>query len=87
MVAAGMAVDGCDPWDVERRSGRTPGTGWAAMRPVFVAFLLAGDAFVVAVLAIARPSGWGAPFAAFGSILLGLICFEVWAVRHRHDDD
>ena len=57
------------------------------MRPVFVAFLLAGDAFVVAVLAIARPSGWGAPFAAFGSILLGLICFEVWAVRHRHDDD
>jgi hypothetical protein len=57
------------------------------MRPVFVAFLLAGDAFVVAVLGIARPVGWGAPFAAFGSILVGLICFEVWAVRHRHDDD
>ena len=57
------------------------------MRPVFVAFLLAGNAFVVAVLGIARPADWWAPFAAFSSILVGLVCFEAWALRHRHDDD
>jgi hypothetical protein len=57
------------------------------MRPVFVAILLVGDAFVVGILAINQPTGWWAPFAAFGSVLLGLICFEIWAVRHRHDDD
>jgi len=54
---------------------------------VFVAFLLAGDIFVVAVLGFARPPNWGAPFTAFGSILLGLVCLEVWTIRHRHDDD
>jgi hypothetical protein len=57
------------------------------MRPVLVGFLLAADAFVVAALGIARPGGWAPPFIAFGSILLGLIAFEAWAVRHRHDDD
>jgi hypothetical protein len=57
------------------------------MRPVLVAFLLAGNAFVVAALGIAQPAGWGAPFAAFSAILVGLVCFEVWAVRHRRDDD
>jgi len=56
------------------------------MRPVFVAFLLAGVTFVVVVLGFARPPSWGAPFTAFGSILLGLVCLEVWAIRHRHDD-
>ena len=43
-AAAGAAI-------LSRRtdgSGRTPGSGWAAMRPVLVAFLLVADAFVVA---------------------------------------
>jgi hypothetical protein len=62
-------------------------TGWAAMRPVLSGFLLAADAFVVAALAIARPGGWFPPFVAFGSLLIGLVWFEAWAVRHRHDDD
>jgi hypothetical protein len=57
------------------------------MRPVLVAFLLAADAFVVAALAIARPSGWLPPLIAFGSVLVGLIWFQGWAIRHRHDDD
>jgi hypothetical protein len=56
------------------------------MRPVLVAFLLAADVFVVAVLAIARPDGWLAPFIAFGLLLLGLAWFEAWAIGHRHDD-
>jgi hypothetical protein len=67
--------------------GGTPRTGWAAMRPVLVAFLLVADAFVVVALVVARPDGWVAPFISFGSILVGLVCFEVWAVRGRHDDD
>jgi hypothetical protein len=57
------------------------------MRPVLVGFLLLADACVVVALAIARPGGWLAPFIAFGSILVGLVWFEAWAVRHRHDDD
>lgn len=57
------------------------------MRPVFLAFLLAAVAFTVATLGIAQPRGWIAPFVAFGSVLIGLIVFETWAVRHRHDDD
>ena len=56
------------------------------MRPVLVAFLLVADAFVVAALAIARPDGWVAPLIAFGSLLVGLIWLEGWAVRHRKDD-
>ena len=66
--------------------GRTPGSGWAAMRPVLVGFLLAADVFVVAALAIARPEGWVAPLVAFGSILIGLIWFQIWTIRHRRDD-
>ncbi len=68
-------------------SGGTPGSGWAAMRPVLVGFLLLADVFVVAALAIARPGGWVAPLIAFGSLLVGLIWFELWALRRRHDDD
>jgi hypothetical protein len=33
-------------------------TGWAAIRPVLVVFLLLADAFVVATLAIVHPDGW-----------------------------
>jgi hypothetical protein len=61
-------------------------TGWSALRPVLTGFLLAADAFVVAALAIARPDGWIPPVVAFGSLLLGLVGFEIWALRHRHDD-
>ena len=57
------------------------------MRPVLVGFLLAADGFVVATLAIARPKGWVAPLIAFGSLLVGLVWFEYWALRHRHDDE
>jgi hypothetical protein len=57
------------------------------MRPVLVAFLLVVDAFAVASLAIAHPEGWLPPFLAFGSLLVGLIWFEAWALRRRHDDD
>ena len=56
------------------------------MRPVMVAFLLVPDAFAVGSLAIARPAGWFPPFLAFGAVLVGLVWFEVWALRHRHDD-
>jgi hypothetical protein len=91
MVAVGRgppaAGTACDPGRMESGSGRTPGSGWAAMRPVLVAFLLVVDAFAVASLAIAHPVGWFPPFLAFGSLFLGLIWFEAWAVRHRHDDD
>jgi hypothetical protein len=60
---------------------------WAALRPVLIAFLLIADGFTVAALAIARPGGWGAPFAAFGIALLGLIGLEAWALAHRRDDE
>jgi hypothetical protein len=56
------------------------------MRPVLVAFLLVADAFAVAALAIAHPGGWLPPFLASGSILIGLVWFEIWAIRHRGDD-
>jgi hypothetical protein len=56
------------------------------MRPVLVGFLLLVDAFAVASLAIAHPAGWLPPFIAFGSLLLGLVWFEAWAIRRRHDD-
>jgi hypothetical protein len=41
----------------------------------------------VGALLIARPSGWLPPFIAFGALLIGLIVFQIWAIRHRHDDD
>lgn len=57
------------------------------MRPVLVALLLFVDACVVVGLALSQRRGWLPPFIAFGLLLLGLIWFEVWALRHRHDDD
>jgi hypothetical protein len=57
------------------------------MRPVLVGFLVVADAFAVASLAIARPAGWVAPFLTFGFVLPGLQWFEVWAIRHRGDDE
>jgi hypothetical protein len=60
---------------------------WAALRPVLVGFLLVADAFTVAALAIARPSGWVPPFVAFSIALAGLVGLEAWAISHRHDDD
>jgi hypothetical protein len=54
---------------------------------VLTGVLLLADAFVVAALAIARPSGWLPPLIAFGCLLVGLLAFELWALRHRHDDD
>jgi hypothetical protein len=62
-------------------------TGWSAIRPVLVAFLLLADAFAVGSLAIARPAGWLAPFLAFGSVLVGLVWFQIWSIRHRRDDE
>lgn len=56
------------------------------MRPVLVAFLLVADAFAVGSLAIVRPRGWLPPFLAFGSVLVGLVWFEIWAIRHRGED-
>jgi hypothetical protein len=41
----------------------------------------------VIALVVARPDGWLPPFIAFGSLLAGLVGFQVWAIRHRHDDD
>ena len=61
--------------------------GWAALRPVLVGMSLVVDAFVVAVLVIGRHKGWLPPFIGFGMVLLGLIWFMGWSLRHRHDDD
>jgi hypothetical protein len=61
--------------------------GWAALRPVFVGMLLVGDTFVVLVLVIGRHKGWLPPFIGFGIVLVGLIWFMGWSIRHRHDDD
>jgi len=62
-------------------------TGWSAIRPVLSGFLLVADAIVVIALLAAQPKGWLPPFIAFGSLLIGMIAFELWAIRHRHDDD
>jgi hypothetical protein len=90
MVAVGASgsvpAGGCDPCAMASGSGGTPGSGWAAMRPVLVGFLLLVDAFAVISLAVARPGGWLPPFIAFGSLLAGLVWFEGWAIRHRDDD-
>lgn len=64
-----------------------PETGWSAIRPVLVGFVIVADAFAVASLAIVRPEHWFAPFLAFGIVLVGMVAFEVWAIGHRHDDD
>jgi hypothetical protein len=63
------------------------GTGWAAIRPVLVGFLLAADVFVVAALLVSQKKGWLPPFIGFGVVLVGLVWFELWSIRHRHDDD
>ncbi len=70
-----------------QRPGGAPDTGWSAIRPVLVAFLLITDAFAVVTLAIVHKKGWLPPFIAFGIVLVGLIWFQAWAIRHRHDDD
>jgi hypothetical protein len=67
------------------RRGGTPQTGWSAMRPVLVGFLIVADGFAVASLAIARPEGWLPPFLTFGFVLVGLLGFELWAIGHRRD--
>jgi len=69
------------------RGTQSSGSGWAAIRPVLVGILLLVDAFCVASLALIRPQGWVPPLIAFGSLLVGLIWFEGWALRHRHDDE
>jgi len=51
-----------------------------------VAFMIVADGFAVVSLAIVRPEHWFAPFFGFGVVLIGLIGFELWAIRHRHDD-
>lgn len=63
-----------------------PETGWSAIRPVLVAFLLVADAFAVGSLAVVRPEGWVGPFFGFGVVLVGLIWFLMWSIGHRHDD-
>jgi hypothetical protein len=68
-------------------SSGNPQTGWAAIRPVILGFTVAADAFVVIALLAGRPSGWLAPFIAFGVVLVGLGWLFVWSLRHRHDDD
>jgi hypothetical protein len=68
-------------------SGGPPETGWSAIRPVLVAFTVVVDAFAVVSLAIARPDEWWAPFTAFGVVLVGMVWFLVWSIRHRRDDD
>ncbi len=67
-------------------SGGGEGPGWSGIRPVLVAFLLVADAAVVAALVFVHPKGWVAPLISFGAILVGLIWFEGWAIRHRRDD-
>jgi hypothetical protein len=62
-------------------------TGWAAIRPVLVGLMLVVDTLVVLVLVIGRHKGWFPPFIGFGIVLLGLIWFMGWSIRHRHDDD
>jgi len=61
--------------------------GFAALRPVLVGCLLVVDAGIVLVLGIGRHKGWFPPFVGFGIVLLGLVWFMAWSMRHRHDDD
>jgi hypothetical protein len=68
------------------RPGGPEETGWSAMRPVLVAFLLLADPFAVGSLVIVHPEGWLPPFLGFGVVLVGLIWFQIWSIRHRRDD-
>jgi len=54
---------------------------------VLVAFMLVVDAFAVISLGVVRPEEWWAPFTAFGVVLVGMVWFLIWSIRHRHDDD
>jgi hypothetical protein len=58
---------------------------WSMLRPVLLAMMLAADLFVVLALVLARPSGWVAPFVAFGIVLVGLAATLAWALQHRGD--
>ena len=69
------------------KGSQSSGSGWAGMRPLLVALLLLADALVVVVLALSQRRGWLPPLIAYGSLLVGLVWFEVWSWRHRHDDD
>jgi predicted MFS family arabinose efflux permease len=60
---------------------------FSAFRPVMVGCLLAADLGIVLVLGIGQHKGWVAPFVGFGIVLIGLVWFMAWSVRHRHDDD
>lgn len=67
---------------------RDPARGeltWSRLRPILLAALLAADGFVVAALALARPSGWVPPLIAFGTVLVGLAVTLAWALGHRDD--
>jgi hypothetical protein len=70
-----------------RRSQEVKMLGFSALRPVLVGALLVADAGVVLALGIGRHKGWVAPFVGFGIVLVGLVWFMAWSVRHRHDDD
>jgi hypothetical protein len=60
---------------------------FSAFRPVMIGALLLADAGIVLVLGIGQHKGWVAPFVGFGIVLVGLVWFMGWSVRHRHDDD
>jgi hypothetical protein len=68
------------------RPGGSEETGWSAIRPVLVAFLLLADAFAVGSLVILRPEGWLPPLLGFGVVLVGLAWFQIWSIGHRRDD-
>jgi len=46
-----------------------------------------GRCFCGGVAGDRHPKGWLPPFIAFGSVLVGLVWFQGWSIRHRHDDD
>lgn len=56
---------------------------WSRLRLVLVGFLLAADALVLASLALARPSGWVAPFVVFAIPFAGLVWYFAWAWPRR----
>ena len=64
---------------------RSDQLSWAELRPVLIGGLIVVDAFVVVLLAVARPTDWWAPVAAFGSILIGAVILFRWALEHRGD--
>jgi Na+/melibiose symporter-like transporter len=48
--------------------------------------LLVVAAILVVALAVSQRKGRLPPFIACRGILVGLVCFEVWSIRHRRDD-